>query len=314
MKKINTVLGEITPEEINHVLCHEHVVCISHAMKAGFGDRWFNTEEVIDYAVKLFGQAKNECGINTIIDGTPLNLGRDISLLKEVSQKSGVNIIASSGLYYTEDYFLRGKTPEFLAEFFIYECINGINNTGVKPGFLKCATNDAGVTDLNRITLETMAIVQRETKLPMFAHNYHAKKTAYDQLEIFGNYGVDLSKIVIGHSSSTADIAYLEELLKQGCYLGFDRIGYRCLDQAKVIVELIRRGWEDKILLSHDYSIYIDSKNHKWSTYKENLLTSERNFTNVSKCLLPTLEELGISKTQINKLMHDNPIAILTKD
>ena len=65
---INTVLGKITPEEIGNVLSHEHIICCSHAMKIGFGDKWYNTEEVIDIASKLLKQ------INKMMHDNPLQL------------------------------------------------------------------------------------------------------------------------------------------------------------------------------------------------------------------------------------------------
>ena len=185
MKKVNTVLGEVEVTQMENVLSHEHIVCCSHAMKLAFGDKWFNTEELISIASELLKKAKDECGINTIIDGTPVNLGRDIKLMQEISKRTGVNIIPSTGLYYTEDYFLTYKSAELLSSFFIDECLNGINGTNIKPGFLKCATNNAGVTPLNEKSLITMSIVQRETNLPLFSHNCHEKKTAYKQIDIF---------------------------------------------------------------------------------------------------------------------------------
>lgn len=313
MKKINTVLGEITPDEIGNVLSHEHIICCSHAMKIGFGDKWFNTEEVIDVASKLLKQAKEEGNIDTIIDGTPLNLGRDISLLQEVSRRSGVNIVLSSGLYYTEDYFLRNKSPQLLARFFVDECLNGIGDTGIKPEFLKCATNENGVTPLNEKSLATMAMVQKETGLPLYAHNYHQGKTPYQQIKVLEKNGADLEKLIIGHSSDSPDVDYLEDFLKLGCYLGFDRIWDTCESQAKTLCALISRGWEDKILLSHDYYVFIDSQDYSWASYKETVFDSKRDYTTVSKILVPMLKGMGVSQKQIDKMMHDNPISLIVK-
>ena len=310
-KTIHTVLGEINANDIGTVLSHEHVVCVSHAMKIGFGDNWFSTSEVIDTAVQALQQAKTECGVDTIIDGTPLNLGRDVPMLQEISRRSGVNIILSTGLYYTEDYFLRAKTPEFLSQFFIDECVNGIANTGIKPEFLKCATNDNGVTPLNRKSLETMAIVQRETDLPLFAHNHHATKTPYEQIKVFEKQRVNLEKVIIGHCSDSNDIHYLEDFLRQGCYLGFDRIHANCFDIAKTICTLIERGWEDKLLFSHDWAVFIDSQNYTWAERKEKVFANEHNLTNVHKNLIPNLKELGVSIAQINKALHNNPLNLM---
>lgn len=286
---------------------------MSHALKTGFGDKWFNTREVIDYAVKALQQTKAECGVNTIVDGTPLNLGRDIKMLQEISRRSGVNIIFSTGLYYTEDYFLRAKTPEFLAQFFIDECVNGVADIGVKPEFLKCATNENGVTPLNKKALETMAIVQRETNLPLFAHNYHALKTPYEQIKIFEKNKVNMSKVIIGHSGDANDIDYLEDFLRLGCYLGFDRIFKGCSKTAKTICTLIERGWEDRLLFSHDWAVFIDSQNYTWEERKGKVFSPDHNLMNVHKSLIPHLKELGVSQKQINKALHDNPLRLMNR-
>ena len=309
---IHTVLGDITAEDAGVILSHEHILCCSHAMKTGFGDKWFNTKEVIDIGVELLKQVKRECGVNTIVDGTPLNLGRDIKLLQEISRRSGVHIIASTGLYYTEDYFLRAKSPELLASYFIDECFYGTVDTGVKPNFLKCATNDQGVTELNEKSLLTMGIVQKETGLPLYAHNYHCSKTAYDQIRVFERCKANFEKIVIGHCSDTNDITYLEDLLKQGVYVGFDRIFEECYHKAKTICTLIERGWEDKLLFSHDFYVFIDSQNYTWEERKKNIFNSNHSLMNVHKKLIPHLREMGVSDNQIYKALHDNPIKLLT--
>lgn len=308
---IHTVLGDITADEAGVILSHEHILCCSHAMKLGFGNKWFNTDEIIEYGTAILRQAKEECGVDTIVDGTPLNLGRDINLLQEISRRSGVHIIASTGLYYTEDYFLRAKSPELLAQYFIEECRSGITNTGIKPQFLKCATNEQGVTELNKKSLEAMAIVQRETGLPLFAHNYHAIKTAYDQLKVFEGANADFNKIIIGHSNSVKDIDYLEDFLRLGCYLGFDRISFDCHRVAETVCKLIERGWENQLLFSHDFAVFIDSQNYTWEERKKEVLTSNKNLTNVHKRFIPFLKEMGVSQRQIDKALHDNPVRLM---
>ena len=78
--KMNTVLGEIDSALLGETLFHEHVACVNPAFYNAFGDKWFPREKVIEWAVKLFKQAKEECGISTIIDGTPIDLGNTGSL------------------------------------------------------------------------------------------------------------------------------------------------------------------------------------------------------------------------------------------
>ena len=157
-----------------------------------------------------------------------------------------------------------------------------------------------------------MAIVQRETGLPLFAHNYHAIKTASEQIKVFENAKADFNKIIIGHSTNVKDLDYLEEFLRLGCYLGFDRVSFNCSSVAQRVCQLIERGWEDRLLFSHDFSVFIDSQDYTWEDRKQNVLTSDHNLTNVHKRLIPFLREMGVSQGQINKALHDNVIRLMT--
>ena len=309
MKQINTVMGLIDSAMLGETLCHEHVTAYNLSFYNAFKDKWFSKKEVIDRAVKLFSQAKEECGVTTIIDGTPIDLGRDIEMIKTVSKNSGVNIIVSSGIYCNEEVFLKGKNPNKLANYFIDECQNGIGDTGVKPAILKCATGRLGVTEINQLLISAMAITQKETGLPIFAHHAHQLNTPYQQLKIFDKHGVDLEKVVIGHCSDCYDIEYLIDLLKNGCYLGFDRIYPSAYEkQAQTIANLIAKGYANKLLVSHDFFAFYDFGDTDFESQKN----SVRDFTTVHKKLLPALRELGISEKDVKKLTNDNPRKLLT--
>ena len=309
MKKISTVLGEISPDELGITLTHEHIVCASPAMVAAFGNKWMDRERVIEKAVTLLTEAKRECGISSIVDATPVDLCRDISILKEVSEKSGVNILCSTGIYHGDVPFLQGKKPERLSKTFIDECKNGIADTGVKPAVLKCATDKQGVTEINEITLLTMAAVQSETGLPLIAHNNFYENTAEAQIETLKRGGADMTRTVIAHASDCKDVPYLEGILSCGCYLGFDRIYPEAYQwQAAVIWELIKRGYADRILLSHDYCSFIDFGDYDGVfQYKR----AKHDYSTVSKILLPELSRLGATDSTLREIMLDNPKKLL---
>lgn len=308
MAKINTVLGAIEDNFLGETLFHEHVFCANPSFCNAFGNSWFPREQVVERAIKLFKQAKEECGVQTIVDATPIDLGRKVEIIKEVSKKSGVNVLVSGGIYCNEETFLLGKKAEKLAKFFIEECQRGIENTNVRPAILKCATGRLGVTEINEILLTAMAITQKETGLPLYCHNEHNLKTPYQQLKIFEQKAVNLEKVIIGHCSDTCDLGYLEALAKNGCYLAFDRIyPFRYQEQAKTIAKMIEIGYEDKILLSHDYFAYCDIGNNDF----EEQNNSNRDFTTVHKKLLPELEKLGANAKQLKKFTIDNPKKVL---
>ncbi len=304
---VNTVLGRIDEKELGITLCHEHIVCGSPDLKKAFGDRYYRDDQLIDLAVKQITEAKERYGLGTIIDGTPIDIGRDVRVLVEVSKRTGVHIIASTGLYYDARGFMWGKTPEWLAPFFIDECEHGMENTyqtdfPVFPGMLKCATDAEGVTAQNRCYLETMAIVQTKTGLPLFAHNAHAKKTAPDQLEIFQSRGVDLSKVIIGHASDTTDVAYLVSLAKQGVYLGFDRLA-PTTEKVETICRLLDLGYTDRILLSRDGAAYMGFGADRF----ENVVNRKtNNFIEVVGKFADLLREAGVSQAELDAMFITN--------
>lgn len=149
------------------------------------------------------------------------------------------------------------------------ECRYGMENTyqtaqPVLPGILKCATDAPGLTEGNRLCIETMGIVQKETGLPIFAHNAHRQKTAPDQLTLLERMGADPHKIIIGHASDTQDIPYLVSLLKRGVWLGFDRLNGTQI-QADTIYRLLDKGYSDKLLLSRDGGAFVDFGDQKFT-------------------------------------------------
>ncbi len=301
---VNTVLGEIELDALGNVLSHEHILVHSPIMRAAFGERIFEMQRVADRALELLSKAKTECGVDTVIDGTPLDLGRNIELIREVSERSGVNIIVSSGMYITEEHFMARRTPCQFAKLFTRECRDGIYGTNIKPGILKCATGYNSFTDINKMVLEAVAITQKETGLPLFAHNTNSIKTAYEQIRLFEKNGADIEKVIIGHCSDTEDTEYLLDIAKSGCFLGFDRIyPYHYVNQARVMMKLIDAGYEDRLLVSHDFFAFSDSSGESF----EEQAKSERSFTTVHKELIPELLRLGATEAQVHKLTYENP-------
>lgn len=308
---INSVLGKMSTDDLGTVLMHEHVICIDWAARMCFRDRWFERDKVIEIAVGQLKKAK-EYGIDTIIDGTAINLGRDIELIKEVSEKSGVNIIASTGIYFQEEPYLMGKPIDWLKDLFLEECERGIEGTGILPGFIKSATDKYGITDLNKKLIYVASEVQKKTNLPIFAHSSIWQETGPKQQDEFERNGVDLRRVIIGHSGDSNDINYLESIMKRGSFIGMDRFG----DDAKnslenrvnTIYELVQRGWIHQMVLSHDYSAYIDWGTHSWQNTKEaDWMNLDVDYTYVHRKAIPMLLEKGLTQKDIDILTKENP-------
>src|SRR5215467_553844 len=112
-----------------------------------------------------------------------------------------------------------------MVEMFVRDIREGIADTGIKAGILKCATDEPGVTkDVERI-LRATAQAHRRTGVPISTHTHAQRRVGLDQQRIFREEGVDLSRVDIGHSGDTTDLDYLEKLIAAGSYIGMDRFG-----------------------------------------------------------------------------------------
>ena len=258
---IQTVTGEIKGKELGTVLMHEHISCASLSFCAAFGEKWFDRERVKALSVETLKKMKAERGLGLFVDATPIDVGRDVLLLKAVSEKSGVSIVASSGFYSLESIEMQNNGAEELAGLLLDECKNGVRDTGIKPGILKCATGSVGITDDNHKKLSLMGIVQRESGLPLYIHCEHSGDIALKQLEILKGSGASAEKLIIGHAALRPDTDYLSEILKSGVYICMDQCFCypdRLNDIAVALATLCERGYGERILLSNDYCVHND--------------------------------------------------------
>ena len=246
---INTVTGAIAPEQLGRTLIHEHIICSSPDFQYAF-PQWLPREKVVEAAVAKLRYIAEKHNVRTLVDGTPISLGRDIGLLKEVSERSGVQIIASSGFYFYPCFTAYCVAPQTMARFLTDE----VKNSGNGISILKCAVDSEGVTRVVKNYLETVAIVHKETGLPIFMHSHSGNRTGLEALEILTGNGVDISKIAVGHVADCNTADYAIELLKKGCYVSVDRIwSGNVAERVEVLYELLAAGFGDRIMVSCDH-------------------------------------------------------------
>lgn len=241
---INTVTGKIKKSELGRVLMHEHVICTSHEFQNFPG--WLDRSIIVPVAVEKIKYVSENFGIKTIIDATPQILGRNLDLLKEISEKSGVQIIASTGFYFYQSFSQTRVKPETIAAFMLEEIKNG----KIRPGFLKCAVDFTGITKNVEFALQTMAIVQKESSLPLYMHSNAATRSGIPAVKLLSEAGVPIEKIIVGHVSDNNDLSYALELLSSGVNIAVDRINN---NNPKYIYNIINEGFEDRIFMSHDH-------------------------------------------------------------
>ena len=261
MEMIQTVTGVIDKADVGTVLMHEHVTCTSISFNRAFGGVWFDRDRIRTLSCETLQRMRQTYGLGLMVDATPIDLGRNITLLKEVSELSGVKIVASTGFYYLQSIEAAYNDAEELAGWLIRECEKGIEGTDIKPGILKCATGKAGITMDNRIKLLSMGMVQKQTGLPLYIHCEHQDDMIYQQIDTLLESGANTEKLIVGHASIRPDVEYLEKILGLGCYVCMDQC--HCHDRnlnmiADTLVRLCKKGYTDNLLISNDYCIHSD--------------------------------------------------------
>ncbi|MFM7537611.1 MAG: phosphotriesterase [Acidimicrobiales bacterium] len=315
MGTVQTVRGPIDAGALGRVLMHEHVFIISPEMQNNVPEDWGDEEGRLADAARRLSELKAS-GIDTILDPTALGLGRYIPRIKTLADRIELNIVCATGLYTFDElpHYWGRRTPgsgpggsDPMVNLFVRDITEGIANTGIKAGVIKCATDRAGVTPGVERVLRACAKTHRATGTPITTHTHAASRRGLEQQEIFRSEGVDLSRVVIGHSGDTDDLGYLEELIANGSILGMDRFGIDgflpTAKRVEVIAELCRRGYADRMVLSHDASCYLD-----WIPGEIPPSTMPHwHYLHISHDVLPMLREAGVTDAQIDTMLIDTP-------
>ena len=311
---IQTVTGLIEKTELGAVLMHEHISCSSLSYERNFGSKWLDKKHLKDLSVQTMKLLKEKYGLGLMVDGTPIDLGRDVLLLKEVSELSGVKIVASTGFYHLQGIETINNSPMELAKWLISECQNGVMGTNVKPGILKCATGELGITKDNQKKLSTMGIVQSQTGLPLFVHCEHRDDVARKQIELLCSNGANIQKIIIGHTAIRPDGEYLESILQKGCYICIDQCHCypdKLKEASKAILYLCKKGYTNKIVLSNDYCLHSDFCKKDIDGLHLNSVQHAQGFGYVFDKLHDEFILLGGSNKDWITMITKNPIQVL---
>jgi phosphotriesterase-related protein len=318
---VQTVLGPVAASELGRILPHEHIFILDPDIEQNYVIEWGSEEARVAQAVQRLDDLK-ALGIDTIVDLTVTGLGRYIPRIEQIARQTSVNIVVATGLYTYDKlpHFFYGRPPgsgtegrDPLEEMFIHDITVGIARTGVRAGILKCVTDEPGVTpDVERV-LRSAARAHLATGVPISTHTHAASRRGLEQQAIFKEEGVDLSRVVIGHSGDTEDFGYLTEMLDAGSYLGMDRFGVEHMltteRRVAVVAELCKRGYADQLLLSHDASCYID-----WLPRKvvKQRIPNNHHHLFISQHVLPLLLQSGVDESQLDTMMRLNPQRMLT--
>lgn len=277
-------------------------------------DPWNEEARVADAVERL--TALRARGVHTIVDPTVIGLGRYLPRIQRINEQVDINIVPATGLYtYNEVPFqfhysgpgLLFDVPEPMVELFVRDLREGIADTGVRAAFLKCAIEEQGLTPGVERVLRAVGQAHVETGAPITVHTNPHTESGLVVQRVLREEGVDLAAVVLGHSGDSTDVDHLCRLADAGSLLGMDRFGLDLLcpfeERVATVVELARRGYAERMVLSHDASCYID-----WFPEQGKAAAVPNwNYTHISDDVIPALRERGVTDEQLTTMLVENP-------
>ena len=339
---VMTVLGAIAPDELGVTLPHEHLIIDgsgrpdlplpttpaeqaisdgevemavlgllhrkSHAVRDNLR---LNDPNLMIQEASEFKQA----GGQSLIELTPIGVGRDPSALRVISTQTGLNIVGGTA-YYTRAMHppeLEAARAADIAATFIHELTVGMDGTDIRAGIIGEIGLSSPIAPVEERVLRAAARAQRETGAAINVHLSWGKE-AGQALAILKSEGVDLQRVALSHLDSTLDFDYHRSIADAGAYVEFDGFGiewhfeqpdlYAPWDPERIrsLSQLVSAGYSTQLLISHDTFTKIQLKRYGGWGYAH-ILTN----------LLPQFRRAGISDEQIHTIMVDNPRRLLSQ-
>ena len=327
MAQVETVTGPIAASELGTTLIHEHLLARDEGVVFQFphlgttaGDpiRAVATEDAEEVA-RACAKDVLDRGVRTICDPSAMFLGRDVAFMRRVAEATGLQVVPCTGIY-TYDHLptaLLTRDADAMADLFVHDIEEGIQGTEIRAAFIKCAADEPGITENVEKVHRAAARASVRTGAPIMAHSRPLSDTGPQQVAIFEEEGADLSRVQIAHTGDSADLDYIERLLDKGVWIGLDRFGlemYLPFEQRiATALELLNRGYADRMFLSADYCATIDwfAPETEQAMFDAGMAV-DWSMTIVHDKVLPALRDGGMTPEQERTMLVENPVRWLT--
>jgi phosphotriesterase-related protein len=308
---VETVRGPVELAELGPTLMHEHVFVLDPETLQNYGhvwgaSYWDEDVRVADAIEKL--RRLVDGGIRTLVDPTAPGLGRYIPRIQRINAEVDLNIVVATGVYAFLELpsFLAYRSNDQLVELFVREIREGIDDTGVKAAFIKCAVEEHGlIGDVPRI-LAAVAATSIETGAPVMVHTNAPAKTGLIALETLTKAGVDPTRIVIAHAGDSNDLDYLRAIADAGAWLGCDRFNIEHFNpeakRLETLTALVAEGYADQVHLGHDGGCFYD-----FMVANPPFANERPDYLHISKKVVPALLSNGVTQEQIDQMLIENP-------
>jgi 5-phospho-D-xylono-1,4-lactonase len=309
MTFVRTVLGDIAPADLGVTYAHEHLVIdggrpVEMSPDFLLADLDRLTEELA---------ASAAAGLQAAIDMMPADCGRNPSKLAELSRRTGVHLVAATGLHHERFYgpahwSLRGTEAE-LADLFVADVEDGIderdyggpivNRTDIRAGIVKVAGSNGGPSARDEPIFRAAARAHERTGVPIQTH-CEAGTGALAQIRVLVDAGVAAARVSLSHVDKVVDRGYHRELFASGAFAVYDQ-AFRWGDGDNGTLTLlewaIEDGHADRLMLGMDAA-----RQGYYAAFggSPGLPFLLREFT-------AAMDERGIDATQRNRFFVDNP-------
>jgi len=304
--QVQTVLGPVAPSDLGFTLPHEHTKCSLWWIE----NRWDYWELIGDEPrINEELAAYKGLGGGTLVDVTPIGIGRDLARLARLSMATGLHIVAGAGwyrqAYYPAEARIDRRSIDDLADEIVQEFVEG----PVRPGIIgEIGTDKPWVTAQEERVFRAAARAALRTGASVTTHAVQSD-VGLAQLAILEDEGLDPARIVIGHCDSHPRIEHWREIVRRGAHVEADFLGmsFTPLERAgepkvvELITTLLNEGFEKQILLSQD--VCHDSQ---LASYGGN------GYTYLQKSFLPSLAAAGVNAATIKTITVENPARLLT--
>jgi phosphotriesterase-related protein len=316
---ISTATGPLDTADLGVTLMHEHVFVLTPDVQQNHPEEWGSEDDRVADAIEKLRKAY-DAGVRTIVDPTVIGLGRYIPRIQRIAEQTPVRIVVATGVYTYEDvpffFHHRGpalnealgtEVPDPMVDMFVGDIRDGIAGTGVRAGMLKCAIDKPGLTPGVERVMRAVAKAHHETGVPITVHTHPGSQAGLHVRRVMcEEEGVDPGRIVLGHSGDSTDCDHLSELADAGFVLGMDRFGINLETtfeaRADTLVEMVRRGYAERMVLSQDASCYID-----WIDPNVMAFLPQWHYTHLFEDVFPYVLEHGVTQEQIDTMLVDVP-------
>lgn len=297
-----TVNGFVSGDVLGMILPHEHIMVDFIGADKIVPGR-YDANAVFEKVLPKLLDVK-KAGCSTFIECTPNYIGRDVRLLKRLAAASGLNIITNTGYYgaANEKYLpaeAHTNTAAQIAQLWINEWKNGIDGTGIQPGFIKTAVDNFPLTVAQSKMIRAAALTHIETGLTIGTHTGDGK-AAMEEMRILEEMGVAPSAWIWIHAQNEKDRRFHVQAVRAGAWVEFDGLHEESIPEyINILKEMKQEKLLSQVLISHDSG---------WYHVGEKDGGNFNGYTTIFTQFIPALRDAGFTEKEIHLIFKENPV------